>query len=269
MGKKKRGKRNGKRGNLGSYFKAFFHFTAKVIPFLVLILAGGGAFIGVRGLLFADPHLSIQRIRITPADALSREQRLRVDSLLTGKNILGADIRKISAMLEKDPWIESAVVTKRMPAEILISVRKRVPSAYVRLMTTGENALVSEDGMVLDTPPAHAVTGLVIEIPGAGMKTPRIGEPLHVKGLEEAHQFLREFPKHPLAQFESVSKISLNPIGNVNVTLGKGPELRMGRKPLEAMRSFDKIAPILESAERAKIDYIDLQFNNVIVKQKK
>ena len=269
MGRKKRGKRSGKKVNLGSFFKASFHFTAKVIPFFILMVAAGGTFAGVRGLLFADPHLSIQRINVTPSEALSREQRLRVESLLSGKNILVADIRKISIMLEKDPWIESAVVTKRMPAEISISVRKRVPSAYVKLMTTGESVLVSEDGMVLDTPPAQAVTGLVIEIPGTGMRTPRIGEHLRVKGLEEANQFLREFPKHPLAQFESVSKISLNPIGNVNVTLGKGPELRMGRKPLEAMRSFDKIAPILESAERAKIDYIDLQFNNVIVKQKK
>ena len=90
-----------------------------------------------------------------------------------------------------------------------------------------------------------------------------------MKGFEAANQFTREFSKHPLAQFESISKITLDHIGNVSVTLGKGPELRLGRKPLEAMKSFDKIAPILESPDRLKIDYVDLQFNNVIVKQKR
>ncbi|HLD50591.1 MAG TPA: FtsQ-type POTRA domain-containing protein [bacterium] len=269
MGRKKRGKRNGKRGSLGAFFKASFHFALKAIPIFIIIFAAGGAFFGLRGMLFADPHLSIQRILVAPTDALSREQRLRVDSLLAGKNILSVDIRRISGLLEKDPWIETAVVTKRLPSEISIEVRKRVPIAYVRFLANGGLALVSGDGMVLEIPPAQAVTGLVIEISGTGTKEPRVGERLSVKGFEQANQFFREFPKHPLAQFESISKISLDPIGNVKATLGKGPELRLGRKPLEVMRSFDKIAPILESSERSKIDYIDLQFNNVIVKQKK
>ncbi len=269
MSRKRRGKRNGKRGNFRAFFKTSFRFALKVIPILILLFGAGGAFLGVRGMLFADPHLSIQRILVTPPDALSREQRLHIDSLLAGKNILKADIRRISGMLEKDPWIETAVVIKRMPSEISIQVRKRVPTAYVRFMAGGGLALVSADGMVLETPAAQTVTGLVIEISGTGRKDPRTGERLHVKGFEQAIQFFQEFPKHPLAQFESVSRISLDPIGNVRVTLGKGPELRLGRKPLEAMKSFDKIAPILESAERVKIDYIDLQFNNVIVKQKR
>ena len=269
MGKKKRSKRSGKRGSFASFFKSVFHFALKVVPILILIFGGGAAFVGIRGLLFADPHLSIQRITVTPPDAVSRDQRQRLDSLLAGKNILRANIRKISMMLERDPWIEAAVVTKRVPSEISIEVHRRVPVAYIHFTPNGGTALVSADRMVLEIPPAPPVTGLVIEVPGTGIKGFRIGERLHVKGFDQANQFLQEFSKHPLAQFESVSKISLDVIGDVNVTLGKGPELRMGRKPLEAMRSFDKIASILESSERQKIDYIDLQFNNVIVKQKR
>ncbi len=269
MPKRKRGKRNGRRGGFASLLKELIHFAIKVIPILVLIFAGGAAFWGVKGILFADPHLSIQRITVTPPDAISRDERLRLDSLLMGKNILKADILKISGMLEKDPWIEEAVVTKRVPSEIVVEVRRRIPAAYVRFAPAGAAALVSEDGTVLDVPSSRNVSGLVIEVFGNGPKEPRIGERLKVKGFGQANQFLQEFSKHPLAQFEAVSKISLDHIGNVNITLGRGPELRLGRKPLEAMRSFDKIAPILESAGRQKIDYIDLQFNNVIVKQKK
>ena len=269
MSRKKRGKRNGKRGGFGAFLKTSIHFAGKVIPILILILGGGAAFVGMRGLLFADPHLSIQHITVTPSDAISRDQRLRLESILSGKNILKADVRKVSTMLEKDPWIEEAVVTKRVPSEIAIDVRRRLPVAYVRFAPSGGLALVSDDGMVLETPSSRTAAALVIEVAGTGAKEPRVGERLHVKGFEQANQFLREFPKHPLAQFEAVTKIVLDHIGNVNVTLGKGPELRMGRKPLEAMKSFDKIAPILESTERQKIDYVDLQFNNVIVKQKK
>ena len=269
MSRKKRGKRNGRKVSLASFLKASVRFAVKVIPILVLIFAAGAAFVGVKGLLFADPHLSIQRITVTPPDALSREQRLRVESLLSGKNILRTDIQKVSSMLEKDPWIEEAVVSKRVPSEILIEVRRRVPAAYVRFGPGGPLALVSEDGMVLDTPSVRTVSGLVIEVLGPGARALRSGDRLRVKGFDQANQFLQEFSRHPLAQFEAVTKISLDHIGNVNVTLGKGPELRMGRKPLDAMKSFDKIAPILESGNRQKIDYIDLEFNNLIVKQKK
>ena len=269
MGKRKRGKRSGKRVSFASGIKTCFKFAVKVVPIIVVILTAGGAFVGVRGLLFADPHLSIQRITVTPSDALSREQRLRVETLLSGKNILRADIRKISGMLEKDPWIAEAVVTKRVPSEISIDVRRRVPAAYVRFASKGGLALVSADGMVLDTPSSQGVKGLVIEVLAPGVKEPRAGEQLRVKGFEQANQFLQEFARHPLSQFETISKITLDAIGNVNVTLGKGPELRLGRKPLEAMKSFDKIAPILENRDRQKIDYIDLQFNNLIVKQKR
>lgn len=269
MARKKRGKRNGKRGGLGAFLKTSLSFMVKVVPILILIFTGGAAFMGVRSLLFADPHLSIQRITVTPPDAVSPAQRLRLESLLSGKNILRSDIQKVSVMLEKDPWIEEAVVTKRIPSEISIEVRRRVPIAYVRFAPAGGMALVSGDGMVLETPASQSTTGLVVEISGTGIKNPRIGERVQVKGFEQANQFLQEFSRHPLAQFEAITKMNLDPIGNVSITLGKGPELRLGRKPLEAMRSFDKIAPILESSERQKIDYIDLQFNNVIVKQKR
>ena len=132
MARKKRSKRNGGKEIFLAFLKTPFHFMLKVIPILLLIFAGGAAFVGVRGSLFADPHLSIQHITVTPPDALSRDQRLRLESLLAGKNILRADIHKISTMLEKDPWIEAAVVTKRVPSEISIEVRRRVPAAWPR-----------------------------------------------------------------------------------------------------------------------------------------
>jgi hypothetical protein len=91
---------------------------------------------------------------------------------------------------------------------------------------------------------------------------------LHPRGFQEALKFLEIFWAHEMSKRETVTKISLDRLGNVTVTLGSGPELRLGRRPEERMAALEKITPLLESGERSAVEYIDLQFDNVIVKRK-
>ena len=72
-----------------------------------------------------------------------------------------------------------------------------------------------------------------------------------------------------LSHFEVLTRIGIDHLGNVSIILGNGPQIRLGRRPMDSLKSLEKTIPLLKSEERSKIEYVDLQYDNVIVKRKK
>ena len=272
MGKKKRAKRSGKGGGLkalGAIMGATLRFSFKVLPMVAVFLAVGGIFLGVRDALYADPNLNIQKITVQPADSLTVPQRSHIETRLMGKNILQADVRKISVELEKDPRIQSARLVKNLPAGVTVEVMRRKAVACIRFTPNGSCGLVSEDGVILDIVTDKNVPGLLIEAFETGVREPGIGKQVDARGFNEAVQFMNDYQDHELSHYEPLSRVSLDHLGNVAIMLGTGPQIRMGRTPSEAIKSLEKIVPLLKGEDRSKIEYIDLQFDNVIVKRKR
>jgi cell division septal protein FtsQ len=270
MAKKKK-KRNSKGKGfaaLGSFFSQSFKYSLKVVPSVVVIFILSTVFLGVRQALYADPNLNVQKIIVEPSDALAPTQRERLENNFLGKNILQVNIQDVAEHLQKDPQIESAKVIKQLPSSLKIEVSRRKPLAYARFTANGNYALVSEDGMILESVPASQVTGPTIEAFGLGLKEPVISYQIRNRGFHEIVKFMKAYQDHPFAKYEKLTKVSLDHLGNVTITLGDGPAVHLGRRPSERLSSFEKILPILEGEGRAKIDYIDLEFDNVIVKQK-
>lgn len=269
MAKKKR-KKNSSGGfaSFGKLFGQSFRVLLKSLPMLLVIFAGGAFFMGVRSALYADYNLTVQKITVDPAQALSNLQRERLDSQILGKNILSTDLKLIAQNLEKDASIQNVKVSRRLPSEIFIEVQKRKPLAFIRFAVTQTYGVISEDGMILDAVEPQAATGLIIEAPAIGVQRPSIGQKLQYRGFHEAVKFLNAYQQHPLSSQEPVTRILLDHLGNVNIILKEGPEIRLGRSPSQRVASFHKILPLLEGEMRKKIAYIDLQYDDVVVKQK-
>ena len=123
--------------------------------------------------------------------------------------------------------------------------------------------------MILDVPAQPNPSAVLVEAFESGIREPRTGKSFKNRGFLEAMKFLKSFRAHPLAGREKVTRIGLDHLGNVTVTLGDGPQIRLGPRPLERLEALEKIAPLLQEGEREQISYIDLQFDQVIVKRKK
>jgi hypothetical protein len=123
--------------------------------------------------------------------------------------------------------------------------------------------------MILSLVSEREVSGLTVEALDLGIVQPAVGKKVQIQGFEEAAQFTEEFQNHILARYENIKKLGLDHLGNVTITLGQGPAIRLGRRPREKWEALEKILPLLEGQEREKIDYIDLQFENVIIKHKR
>ncbi len=269
MAKKKRSQGKRGKGDFFGFVRPLFWFTLRLLPFVIIILGCGGIFLGVKDALYADPSLGIQKIEVTPADSLSSAQRQTLESMLRGRNIMTADLRKVSRMLEKDPGVHHAVVVKHLPSQINVAVERRHAVACIQFISQGPCGMISEDGVVLDVVPVKDVTSLIIESFESGKREPQLGMKVEVRGFTQAISFLRAYENMELSHFEVLTRIGIDHLGNVSIILGNGPQIRLGRRPMDSLKSLDKTIPLLKSEERSKIEYVDLQYDNVIVKRKK
>jgi cell division protein FtsQ len=82
------------------------------------------------------------------ARASSEAVQAAVQREVASIGVWQADLKQISARLEKLPWVRSAVVSRVLPDGIRVRVAERVPRAVVRL-ASGRFYWVDDDGVLL------------------------------------------------------------------------------------------------------------------------
>jgi len=244
-------------------------FILRLLPITILSTLLFFGFTRVRQALYADPALDVRQIQITPAGFLPAAVKSELDKQWLGTNIFSADVRKVSSFLTKDPSVLKAETVKKFPGTLDVQITPRLPFARLTLVKGGQAAVISEDGFVLSLMDAKSeFNGPSLDAFEAGVKIPVKGKHLALKGLEQAVAFYRQFQHHPLSASETITRLSLDYLGNLTFTLGTGPEVKLGRKPVELINRLHKLDPVLDPAERANIQYVDLQFEDVIVKKR-
>lgn len=63
--------------------------------------------------------------------------------------VWNADIERVSAEVERLPWVRAAVVTRVLPTSLRVRVTEREPQAVVRLSESGRLAWVDTEGVML------------------------------------------------------------------------------------------------------------------------
>lgn len=270
MGKKK-SKKSGRKGGWKTVFNSLLtggQFLVKSLPFIAVVAVAGYLVFSAKQFLYADNGLSIQKINVQPSQALSLQQLQTLDAKYLGKNILKINIQGLAQALERDPGIQAAKVTKKFPSELSIELTPRTPAAVIRFSPKGNFGVVSDDGMILRITDTVGPSDVLVEAFEAGIKEPSLGHQISLKSYHEAVKFLHAFSEHSLASEEKVTKISLDHSGNVIIHLRQGPPIHLGRRPVERLNALQEMLPLLNREDRTKIDYVDLQFDNVIVKRK-
>lgn len=240
----------------------------RILPLLMLFSAFTGLFFGVKKVLYADSNLVIQQVKVLPADALSVNRRRELENITLGKNILEIDLEDVARDLESSPQIQSAKVFRHLPGTLEVQVTTREPVAFIRFAPKGSFGVVSRDGMILDVTDQNNASLVTIDAYGLGIHAPRIGAQIRSRGFEETVQFITAYWQHPISKSETLTGLSLDKSGALTITLGQGPDIRLGRRPATRFAVLEKVMHLLEGKDRLQIDYIDLQFDNVIVKRK-
>ena len=266
MGKRKnkKGKKRGFFGLLGSLLSFLAGVSFRVIPFALVVAAFLFGAFGVWKVLLADTHLKVSEIRVNPADVLTSQNIKVLEDKWIGKNILAVGLKEVASQIELGPGAKSVRVVREIPSTLRIDIVKRKPAVNVLLKPGGPYAVASDDGVVIAVSPVFEPAWVLIEDFSEPVKEPRIGSRILNKGFFEALKFLKAFERHELSRKEKITKISLDPYGNVAVRLGEGPDFLMGRRPTEKFAQLSKAMYLFKTEPRENFEYVDLQYDRVV-----
>lgn len=223
---------------------------------------------GVKNALYADTALIVKNVVVEPNVMFQDPDVRDLEKRLLGKNILQVDLNWVSNELEKDPEILKAQIDRKMPNSLHIQIETRQSLAVVKTPADNRYAVISQDGMVVDLLREQPPGFVLIQIGDANTSRFRLGKIINARGLEQAIDFIELYASHPFSLEEKVSRLQLDPQGNIAIVLGEGPEVRLGKKPAAKIDELSKLEPILERQGRSEIDYIDMQYKQIVVKRR-
>lgn len=244
------------------------HGILSTSPLLTLGLIGFGIFWGIRENLYADPGFLIHRIEVVPEGKLFPDQTQVLERTYLGHNLLRVSPEEVARRIQGNPQIQQARVTRSFPGTLRIEVWDRSTFAQVQPVTNGPYYSVAEDGVVLEAESGRNKGFPLIELFEVKVPSLQKGSQLPFRGFREAVALTRAFRQHPLGRSEMIERIRLDHLGNVALVLAKGPELRFGRDPMRKLNTLDSLIPLLKGPERSQIIYIELQYEDLIVKKK-
>ena len=140
-------------------------------------------------------------------------------------------------------------------ADLHASIKARVPQIWVTITDEAGNELEIEEQLEI-----HLKRSIAVNVTDE--------HPVKNRGFDETVKFLKAFWRHPISKQKTLVKVSLDHVGNVTVTFAGSPPLRLGRRPADQLAALGKAFQLLEGMDSGKVDYVDLQFDDVIIRRR-
>lgn len=207
----------------------------------------------------------LERIEITRTKRLTRDEIIALAGVKLGDPLLRLDLGRMAEHMEKNPWIETLKIRRRLPAALTIEISEREPVAVVNmgylyyLDTKGEIFKPLTEGDRLDFPVITGITGEDLGKDPAGSK----------QMLQSALSIMALLRAGTVFRLEDVSEIHLDKgygitlftaLGGIPVKLGNG-------EYNEKLARFSRIYRDL-TTQIAMLEYIDLNYSDKIVVKK-
>lgn len=250
------------------FFRLLFKGILKASPFVLLGGIGFGIFWGIRENLYADPGFLVQSLEVVPEKALSPQRVQELEKRFLNRNLFKISPRGLAQEIQTDPTIRQARVIRKFPRTLRVEISHRDPFVQIQFSPHGPYYSAAEDEIVLGKEFERDKNLLLIEAFETKVSKFENGEGLSVAGFREAIELVKAFQTHPLARSEGIDRIRLDHLGNVSLVLKEGPELRFGRQPIKKLYTLGSLTPLLKGPDRKQIIYIELQYQDLIVKKK-
>lgn len=223
--------------------QAAANVSAASIGWLVLLAIG--VIVAARQWLVTTPYFALRDVRVEGASHRTREHYQAVAGLEKGRNVLALDLGEVRRRLLAEPWVEEAVVVRRLPGRIDVVVREREPLAVLALE---EPYLVTATGNVFKTvEPDEQVDRAVI----TGLTTEALSE-ASGRGrelLRRALDLAAEYERGTLAEAMPLEEVHVESSGEMVLRVGaQGVALELGQGPYR--HKLDVAAKVLAEVDR-------------------
>ena len=266
MGKRRTSKWNSKL--FRKFGPLFFQFLGRLVPFGITAGIIGFMFINVRAMLYADPYFQASQITVFPSGVLNDPELRFLEREVRGKSLIEINLKAISQSLERNPNVKRAEVDRIFPDQLNIFLTTRLPFIQVQLKQGGPYYLIASDQLILGIENEPRADLMALEDFSSERKTYSAGTLYSNKYFQNLFGIFQSLTLDPLLRTEAISKLAIDPAGNVSIVLKDGIELRAGGRLMLSDATRAVLNSLLKSESRSDILYIDIRYRDIIVKKK-
>ena len=246
----------------------FFKLSFKILP--LIVIAGSVSFVsfGVKQMLQADPYFQVERVTVFPSGILTQSEYQFLEHETRSRSLVEVDLGKISKNLERNPKIKRAEVVRTLPNQLNVLLTMRLPFIQIQFKPNGSFYTVSSDQLVLSNSGSPKPDLVVLQDFGAEKKIYSVGTLYQNKYFYRLPSVLDFIRTNSILSSETISQMSMDQLGNITLFLKDGLELRFSNEIGLSDAKRAVLSSLLKSNERNQILYIDLRYQDIIVKKR-
>ncbi|NOX97601.1 MAG: FtsQ-type POTRA domain-containing protein [Nitrospirae bacterium] len=228
---------------------------------LVFLVIAGVAIAGKKGeeFLFTSPYFRISTVNFVGFNSVEKKTLEKLANIEPGKNIFRIDLGGVKRRLQSHPQVKEVFVSRQFPRTLEIRVEERKAIAFVK--NEGKIYSVDKEGFIISEASLSRNLPLITGLDWEGMK---VGEQIKAGKFIWALEILEISPSLDLP----ISEIVLE--GQSPVILIRGVKVFLGEEKKRG-EELKRLKAILNDLKKRKerAEYIDLRFNNPVVRLRK
>jgi cell division protein FtsQ len=270
MGRKKKKTSKKALHFLGTILKWVFITIIRCIPIAVICALLFFGFLTIKKYLYADIYFVITNLRITTDRFYPKEDVALRGNIKSGESIFAVDVKKIADSLKTDSRIKEVQVRKVFPNTLDITMSIREEYAYLTMPDKKRFYLMDREGYIIllndgrDLKPEFPVI-----VDGATLRKRIPLGSKHLTGNISNSFFVLEYLKNE-GYFTTleVKEVIIDRLNSLSLVIKDGLEIKLGTTRLiENMQKLPHLIKIFEEEKNVKFKYIDLRFDDIIVKK--
>ena len=250
------------------FFRIFRSYGKRILPLTLLVFVGFALFFGIRGAIQADPYFKVERVSVYPSGVLSNAEYKLLEHTILGKNFFSVNLQPLSRQLEKNLMVKKAEVVRALPNEVKIFLTERKPIFEVQLKLKGVFYGIADDRVVVEAKDRPKRGLLVVHDYDSVANQYQVGSFYDEDRYLLILGLLKKLREMAVLQEERVIGAKIDRMGGICLILADGVEIILGKRIELSDNLKTVLGSLLGSSERRNIRYIDLRYQDVIVKRK-
>lgn len=256
-------RRSGPSGSLRA-LSSIRKFLVVSLPYILSLTTLGILFGGVVAYAVNSSTFQLQEVKILNIGTLTPEQSFQFSELRRGENLIQLDLVQVQQVIKRNhPEFKEVKVRRVLPNRIEILLKRRTPVAQVHF---SRYVQVDKDLVVLPGSSPSPFRNLTV-IDGAPQPRGgvRVGSILSDEMTRKALSLMDEIKRQNLFRKHALTKIDISDSRNITLFSDHAIEIRMGSSHfVERLKILEQTLKSV-SLDPAKIKYIDLRFDDVVV----
>ena len=239
-------------------------FLIASAPYMISLAVVGVFFGAVIAYALNSPAFELQEVKILNIGTLTPEQSFKFCELNPRENLITLDLVNVQQMIKrKHPEFKEVLVHRVLPNRIEVTLKRRTPVAQVAYARFVQ---IDKDLVILPGSSAVPFKNLTIiegaPVPGEGLAVGALIQDAHAK---KAIKLLALVKQSNILRKHTLTKIDIGDPRNISLIVDSDIDIRIGSNHIiERFKILDQTLKTV-TLDRAKIRYIDLRFDDVVV----